>query len=107
MVLNALYSLVKAHGNDTQNQDAGDDQIQLEHLAAIDNQIAQPPPGGQEFPDDDTYQSQADIDLGGAEHNGDGAGQDHFAESIPLVASQSVDQRDFLAFHLYKSLIHI
>ncbi len=74
-------------------------------MAAVDDQVAQAPSGGKKFPDDDSHQSQADVDLGGAEHDGDGAGQDHLAEGISLVAPQSVDQGDLFAVYLLESRV--
>ena len=103
MVLYTLDAFVKTHGDDTQDQDAGDHQIELEYLAAVDNQVSKTLPGSQKFSDDDAHQCQADIDFRSAEHDGDGAGQDYFAEGIALTAPQSVDLGGRRSIHLLKA----
>lgn len=105
MMLNTLNPLVKTHGNHAQDQDAGDYQVKLEYLAAINNQVTQAPSGSQKFPDDDSHQCQTDIDLGGTEHNGDGARQDYLAKSVSLMAPKGVDQSDLLTIYLLETSV--
>ena len=83
-----LNHLIQPHGDCAENQDGGDHHIQLEHLAPIDDQIPKPPSGGQEFPDDHAHQRKADVDLHGAQDDGDGAGQDDLEQGISAASAR-------------------
>ena len=99
-MLGALDQLIEDHGDGAEDDDGGDHHVELEYLGAVDDQIAKPPSCSQKFPDDDTYKSQADIDLHTAQDKRNGAWQDHLKESVPAAAAQRVDQFAHLGIHL-------
>ncbi len=100
-----LDQLIQAHCDHAQNDDAGDDEMKLKNLAAIDNQITKSPPGSQKFPYDDTDKSQADVDLHGAQNRGNGIRQYDFEKYIFFGSAQCIDQCHLLFIHLMKSCI--
>ncbi len=102
-VFNELDGFIEPKGDETEDNDAGDDHIQLKYLGTIDNQVSQAAPCRKEFSDDDAYQSQAYIYLGRAEQNGNGAGEHHPEESVTFTAAQSVYQSDFFRIYLLEA----
>ena len=62
-MLRPLHDLVQSHGDGAQDQNGGDQDGQLKNLAAVNDEVAQSPPGRQEFADDDAHQRQTDVDL--------------------------------------------
>lgn len=102
-MLDKLNRLIKQQGDDTQDDNACDHHIQLENLGTVYDQISQASPGGKEFTDDYAYQSQTDIDFGGAEQDGNRAGQHYLEKSVLLSAAQRVDQSDFFRIYLLKA----
>ena len=52
-VLCKLQQLIKPHRNDTQKQDGCNEHIQLQYLASVDDQIAEPASGSEKFADND------------------------------------------------------
>ena len=75
----------------------------MKHLAPINDQVPQSPPGGQKFPDDNAHQSQADIDFHGAEDGGHTGREYDFKERILLTAAQGGDQLQLFRIHLEKA----
>ena len=102
-VFDELDGFIETQGDETEDNDAGDDHIQLKYLGTIDNQVSQAAPCRKEFSDDDAYQSQAYIYLGRAEQNGNGAGEHHPEESVTFTAAQSVYQSDFFRVDLLEA----
>lgn len=91
---------VEPHGDDAQDDDGQDDPVQLEHLAAVNDEVSQPLSGTDEFPDDDAHQRQTDVDLGGGEEDGDVGGEDDAAQNIQSAAAQGADQLLHVGIHL-------
>lgn len=102
-LLRHIQPLIQPHGQPAQDDDRHQHQIQLKHLAAIDNQIPKPPAAPDKFPDDDAHQAKSDIDLHSIQKNGHGAGQHHLPEYVAPIAAQCVDELDFLCGNLLKS----
>ena len=66
MVLCILDELIQPHCYDAENQDTGNDKVELEYLTSIDNQITKSSAGGKKFADNNAYQSEPYVDLHGA-----------------------------------------
>lgn len=73
--------------------------LTAKYLAGINDQIPQPAPCRQKFPDYNSHQAQPDVDLHIADDGRDGAWQDYFGEGMPFIAAQGVDQLDL--FRVY------
>ena len=54
---------IQRHCHDTKQYDGHQKPIHLKHLAGVDDQIAEPFPGGQKFSDDNTYKAETNVDF--------------------------------------------
>lgn len=97
-----MDSGIKEKSDDAQDQDTGNDHIQLKDLGAVNDQVAKTTSCCQEFSDDNAYQGQTDIDFGGTYQSRKGGGEDNFVEGLSFVASQRIDQGELLRIYLPK-----
>lgn len=102
-MLDVLDGLIEPQSDETEDDNAGDNHIQLEYLGTVDDQVSKAPSCRKEFSYDDAYQSQAYIYFGCAEQNGNGAREYHPEKGIPPAAAQCVYQRDFFRVHLLEA----
>lgn len=77
-MLQSLDHLVKRHGDDAEDHDGCDYHVELEDLRPINDQIPKTPAGGEEFPDNNAHEREADIDFHIAENRGNGSRKHHF-----------------------------
>ena len=54
---------IEDQGDQTQHHESGDQIVQLEDLAGVDDQISKTFSGSEKFSDDHTDQAETDIDL--------------------------------------------
>ena len=87
-----LNAGVEPKGYDTEQKNGCDHHIQLKYLGSINDQISKTSSGGKEFSDNDTYQSQTNIDFSGAEQDGDRTGKNYFEEHVFFGAAQCAYQ---------------
>lgn len=99
--------LIKHHSQNTQDDNAEHHVIQSEDLAAVDNEIPQAGIGCQKFADNDTHQTEADIDFQVADDGGDACGQNNIAQNVPAGAAKGFDQQQFVAVNVDKGCIQI
>ena len=85
---------IQRHRHNAQQHDRHDQPIHLEHLARINDQVPQPVPRRQEFPDHHPDQAKPDIDLHIADHSRHGARQHDFKKRMPPRPVQGIDQLD-------------
>ena len=100
-----LDQLIQAHCDHAQNDDAGDDEMKLKNLAAIDNQVAKPLSSGEKLPDNHADKSQADIDLGQGDESRNVSGKHHFCKRLQLCAAQGFYQFQPFGISLCKGLV--
>ena len=51
-----LDQFIKGHGDGAQDDDGGDNHVELEDLRSVDDQLAEAPSRSKKFTDDDAYQ---------------------------------------------------
>ena len=78
-MLKFLNNGVEDQGNQTQHHESGDQIVQLEDLAGVDDQISKTFSGGEKFSDDHTDQAETDIDFENADHGRQAGREDHIA----------------------------
>lgn len=87
---------IQQHGNDAENENGEDHPVKFEHLAAIDDHIAQPLLGSDEFSDDDADQTQTDVDFHDREQIRDVGGQYNLEQYMHSAAVERADELDFI-----------
>ena len=87
---------IQRHCHDTKQYDGHQKPIHLKHLAGVDDQIAEPFPGGQKFSDDNTYKAETNVDFHGTDDCRNGRRQYHFCEDMNRGAVKGIDQFDFV-----------
>ena len=105
-MLKFLDNGVENQGDQTQHHESGDQIVQLEDLAGVDDQIPETFSGGEKFSDDHTDQTETDIDFKDADHGRQAGREDHIAQSFSFAASKSMDEFDLLTVSLPKCSIH-
>ena len=82
----------------TEDHDGHDHEIQLEDLAAVDDEEAKACLGGEKLADDDADEAETDVDLHVADDKWNRAGQQDLCEDILLFSSQDVYKRQLLCW---------
>lgn len=80
---------------------------ELEHLAAVNDQITKTASCADKFTDHDTYQAQPDIDFKRTEQERHGRRQDHLEQGILFRPSQSIDQLDGIRIHFLETAVQV
>ena len=101
-----MYDLIETEGDDTQDDQRGDQIVQLEDLACIDDQISKSLPCGKKFPDDHAHQTKPDIDFQNADDGRKAGRENDASEHLNFIAAQSVDQFDLLFIGFTKGGVH-
>ncbi len=104
-MLKFLNNGVEDQGDQTQHHESGDQIVQLEDLAGIDDQIPETFSGSEKFSDDHTDQAETDIDFENADHGRQAGREDHIAQSFSFTTSKSMDELD-LSLSVPKCSIH-
>ena len=63
LLLDQIQNRVKCHGDDTQDHNRHQDPGELEGLTSVDDKISETFPGTDKFADDNTHQTETDVDL--------------------------------------------
>ena len=88
------HRLIQDCGQNTEDHDGHDHEIQLEDLAAVDDEKAEACLRGEKFPDDDADETETDVDLHIADDRGNGAWQDHFGQCVVSRSVECVNELD-------------
>lgn len=99
------HRLIQDCGQNTEDHDGHDHEIQLEDLAAVDDEEAKACLGGEKLADDDADEAETDVDLHVADDKWNRAGQQDLCEDILLFSSQRVDQTDLVRIHGEKAVV--
>ena len=73
---------IQQHGNDAEDQNGEDHPVQFEHLTTINYHVAETLFGTDKFSDDDTNQTQSDIDLHDGEQIRNVGGQNDLEQDM-------------------------
>lgn len=78
-----------------------------EHLAAVNNHIAQSPLGADKFPDDHAHETKTDVDLHDGEEIRDIGGQYDLEKYMRGVAVKRADELDLIRGGLHKAGVEV
>lgn len=106
-LLQQIDQRIQKHRHDAEQDNAHQQPIHLKYLTGINDQIPQPAPRCQKFPDHNPHQAEPDIDLHIADDGRDRAWKYDLAEGMPLVPAQGIDQLDLLLVHPDKAGIQV
>ena len=99
------HRLIQDCGQNTEDHDGHDHEIQLEDLAAVDDEEAKACLGGEKLADDDTHETKTDVDLHVADDERNGAGQQDLCEDILPLSAERIDQPDLVRIHGEKAIV--
>ncbi len=85
---------IESHRHDTEQEDRHQQPIHFEDLTGVDDQVAESVSGGEKFSDDDTDQTQTDVDFHVADDRRNGTRQYDFCQRMAFGAVERVDQFD-------------
>lgn len=98
--------VIHGGGEHTEYHYAGHDQVQLEHLAAVYDQISESCPRDQVFADYDSNPAHAHAYLEGAHDCGHGGGQHYHCEYLQLGRAQRPHEKLLFAGYLVEACQH-
>ena len=98
--------MIETKRNHAQDNQCGDQIVESEYLAGVDDEIAQSFSGGEKFTDDDTYQTEADIDFQDTDHGRQAGGTDHMSQYLQPITAQGIDQFHGVRIGFAESGIH-
>lgn len=98
---------IEHHCHEAEENNTHQQPIHLKYLTGINNQIPQPAPRCQKFPDHNPHQAESDVDLHIADDGRDGAWQYDLGKGMPFVPAQGIDQLDLLLIHSGKAGIQV
>lgn len=99
--------LIENHGDDAQENDRQDHPVKFEDLTAVDNEKSQSLPGSDEFTDDNTNQTEPDIDFHNAQKIRDRRGQCHTQKFIFPFSTEGTDEFQRIRINFRKAGIQI
>ncbi len=101
-----LDSLIEAESDDAQDNQCGNQIVELEDLACVDDEVAKSLPCGKELSDNDAYQTEPDVDFQDADDGGQAGGDYHIFQHLQAAAAQGVDQLDLFLVRVPEGSIH-